>query len=137
MRVWFMSIIAVAGAFTLAACDSDGETSSAASTPAHGATVSSLPPTSSRTVICAKALGVVVLSEVGDDVQRRAQRARDTADVLDTLATETRDGTLSSALRGAAAKAAEVTTNEWGKGRLQQWATQEQQRFSALRKVCT
>lgn len=120
MRV--LLLVAAAGALLLAGCDSTGDTSS-----------SSAP---SKTTICAKALGVVVLSEVGDDAQRRARRAKDTADVLNTLATETRDNSLSSALRGAAAKAREVTTKEWGQGRLKDWATQEQARFDALRKVC-
>jgi hypothetical protein len=124
MRV--LLLVAAAGALLLAGCDSTGDTSSSSSSSSS----------SSKTTICAKALGVVVLSEVGDDAQRRVQRAKDTADVLNTLATETRDNSLSSALRGAASKAKEVTTKEWGQGRLKDWATQEQARFDALRKVC-
>jgi hypothetical protein len=139
MRVWFMSMVAVAGVLLLAGCDAVTDTASTTSSSAKvsSATASSVPSAGrSKTAICAKALGVVVLSEIGDDAQRRVQHAKDTAEVLDTLASETRDSSLSSALRGAASKAAEVTTKEWGQGRLKSWATQEQARFDALRKVC-
>lgn len=90
----------------------------------------------SKTEICGKALGVVVLSEVGDDAKRRAQHAKDTADVLAKLATQTQDRSLSDALSAAAAQAREVTVRQLNDGSLRAWATREQERFTALRKAC-
>ncbi|HEY3750292.1 MAG TPA: hypothetical protein VGL80_13915 [Pseudonocardiaceae bacterium] len=110
----------VVGAFVLAGCGSDP--------------VGSV--TSSKSYICGKALGVVAVSEVGDDAKRKARQAHDAADVLNTLATQTQDQSLSSALRAAAGKAGEVSGHEWSGAKLQAWAAQEQARFNALRDAC-
>jgi hypothetical protein len=110
----------VVGAFVLAGCDS-GPINSV---------------TSSKSYICGKALGVVALSEVGDDAKRKAKQARNAADVLNTLATQTQDQSLSSALRAAASQAGKATGHELTGAKLQAWAAQEQARFNALRAAC-
>jgi hypothetical protein len=111
---------AVTGAVVLSGCGSDDPSSAAPS----------------KAEICGKALGVVVLSEVGDDALRRARRAKDTADVLSKLATETRDRSLSEALSAAAGEAREVTRRRLTDGGLRAWAAQEQERFNSLRDAC-
>lgn len=110
-----------AGAVVLSGCGSSDDSSSGPS----------------KTEICGKALGVVVLSEVGDDAKRRADRAKDTADVLSKLATETQDHSLSEALSSAADEARQVTRRRMSEGSLKAWAQREQQRFAALRAACT
>jgi hypothetical protein len=110
----------VVGAFVLAGCGSDP--------------VGSV--TSSKSYICGKALGVVALSEVGDDAERKARQAGNAADVLNTLATQTQDQSLSSALRAAADQAREVNGREWSGTRLRAWAAQEQVRFTTLKAAC-
>jgi hypothetical protein len=111
---------AVLGSVVLAGCGSDP-----------------VPGGASDTVICGKALGVVVLSEVGDDAQRRARHAQETADVLSTLANQTADQSLAQALRAAAAEARQVRARDWSATRLKAWALKEQQRFDSLRRACT
>ena len=110
----------VLGTAVLAGCGSD---------PASGG--------ASRTTICGKALGIVVLSEVGDDAKRRARHAQETADVLSTLANQTADQSLSEALRAAADEARRFRGSESSAARLKAWAGKEQQRFDALRRACT
>lgn len=87
--------------------------------------------------ICSKALGVVVLSEVGDSAQRRAVRARSTADALSQLAAQAQSASLASALRGAADQAREAAGQSWSSARLRAWAGVEQARFDALRAACS
>jgi hypothetical protein len=123
VRLWLAVATAVAGAFVLAGCSSDSGSDG-------------VPFGSSKTVICGKALGVIVLSEASDDAKRKAQHARDAADVLGKLATQTQDASLSSALRAAASQAGQVTQHQWSGARLKAWAAQEQARFSALRDAC-
>ena len=91
----------------------------------------------SKAAICGQALGVVVLSEVGDDAQRREQQAKDAADVLSRLATQTQDRSLADALRSAAGSAGEVTRERLSGDALKAWATKEEQRFTALRTACS
>jgi hypothetical protein len=91
----------------------------------------------SKAAICAQALGVLTVSEVGDDVQRRAQEAKDAADTLSRLATQTQDRSLSQALSAAASQAGEVTRERLSGNALRDWATREQERFSALRNACS
>jgi hypothetical protein len=123
VRLSVAAASAVVGALVLAGCSSDSGSDN-------------VPFGSSRTVVCGKALGIVVLSEVGDDAQRRAERARDTADALGRLANETQDASLSATLRAAAAEAGQVTQHQWSGDRLKAWATKEQARFEALRAAC-
>jgi hypothetical protein len=113
----------VVGAFLLVGCSSD-----------DGSGV--VPLGSSKTVICGKAIGIVVLSEVGDDAQRRAERAHDAAAALGRLADETQDASLSATLRAAASEAGQVTQHQWNGDRLRAWAAKEQDRFDALRAAC-
>ncbi len=94
-------------------------------------------PGTGKATICGKALGSVALNEVTDDAQRRAHRAQETADLLQKLATETRDHTLADALRAAANQAREVSGRDWSGARLKAWAQQEQSRFDALRRACS
>src|SRR6266571_3016445 len=101
-----LALVMFTGAVVLSACGSTDDSSSGPS----------------KTEICGKALGVVVLSEVGDDAQRRVDRAQDTADVLSKLATQTQDHSLSEALSSAANEAREVTKRRMSAGGLKAWA---------------
>ncbi|HEX5403251.1 MAG TPA: hypothetical protein VFX16_13215 [Pseudonocardiaceae bacterium] len=112
----------VVGAFVLAGCDAAADQ------------INSV--TSSKSYICGKALGVIALSEVGDDARRKAKQARNAADVLNTLATQTQDQSLSEALRAAASQAGQVNGQDWSGAKLQAWATQEQARFNTLKAAC-
>jgi len=101
-----------------------------------GCSSSSDPISSSKTVICGKALGVVVLSEAGDDAQRRLQQARQAATTLQALADQTQDTSLATALRAAASTAGDATTHDWSPAQLKAWVIREQARFNALREAC-
>jgi len=102
-----------------------------------GCSSSSDPISSSKTVICTKALGVIVISEASDDAQRRLQQAKEAATTLQSLANQTQDPSLATALRNAASTAGDATTHNWSPARLKAWVTQEQARFNALRKACS
>jgi hypothetical protein len=92
--------------------------------------------TASKAAICGRALGIVALSEVGDDIDRRAEEAGDAASALRTLSTQTQDHSLSDALVSAAHTAEQAARQHLGGDRLKAWATQERARFDAIRKVC-
>jgi hypothetical protein len=102
-----------------------------------GCSSSTDPISSSKTVICGKALAVVVGSEVGDDAQRRLQQAKQAATTLQALADQTQDASLATALRNAASTAGDATTHNWSPTQLKAWVTQEQARFNALRTACS
>jgi hypothetical protein len=102
-----------------------------------GCSSSSDPISSSKAVICGKALGVVVLSEASDDAQRRLQQAKQAETTLRALASQTQDTTLATALRNAASTAGDATTHNWSPTQLKAWVTQEQARFNALRTACS
>ncbi len=87
--------------------------------------------------VCAQALGVVVVSEVGDDAARREEAAKDAASRLSRLASQTRDRSLSQALSAAAGSAAEAGRERLSGDALKTWATREEQRFAALRRACS
>jgi L-lactate utilization protein LutC len=101
-----------------------------------GCSSSSDPISSSKTVICTKALGAIVISEASDDAQRRLQQAKQAATTLQALANQTQDASLATALRNAASTAGDATTHNWSPTRLKAWVVQEQARFNALRKAC-
>jgi hypothetical protein len=101
-----------------------------------GCSSSSDPISSSKTVICGKALAVVVGSEASDDAQRRVQEAKQAATTLQSLANQTQDASLATALRNAASTAGDATTHDLNPTQLKAWITQEQARFNALRKAC-
>lgn len=101
-----------------------------------GCSSSSDPISSSKTVICGKALAVVVGSEASDDAQRRVQEAKQAATTLQSLANQTQDTSLATALRNAASTAGDATTHNFDPTQLKAWITQEQARFNALRKAC-
>jgi hypothetical protein len=101
-----------------------------------GCSSSSDPISSSKTVICGKALGVIVVSEASDDAQRRLQEAKQAETTLQALASQTQDTSLATALRNAASTAGDATTHDWSPARLKTWVTQEQARFNALRQAC-
>jgi PBP1b-binding outer membrane lipoprotein LpoB len=101
-----------------------------------GCSSSSDPISSSKTVICTKALGVIVLSEASDDAQRRLQQAKQAETTLQALASQTQDASLATALRNAASTAGDATTHDWSPTQLKAWVIQEQARFNALRKAC-
>jgi hypothetical protein len=92
--------------------------------------------TGGNAAICGRALGIVALSEVGDDLDRQARESADAAKALHELATQTQDRSLADAL-GAAANTAEQGTRErLSPDRLTAWAAQERARFDAIRKAC-
>ena len=105
----------VVAAFVLAGC-------SAAADPAKAA-------------ICTKAIGVMVVSEAGDDAQHRLQEARSASAELEKLSSQTSDTTLASALRDAASTAGQGTS-DWSPSRLAAWVRTEQTRFDAVRSAC-
>ena len=101
-----------------------------------GCSSSSDPISSSKTVICGKALAVVVGSEAADDAQRRVQEAKQAATTLQSLANQTQDTSLATALRNAASTAGDATTHDLNPTQLKAWINQEQARFDALRQAC-
>ena len=118
-----IALLVVVGCLLLAGCGGGGQGSDPASA-------------ADKAAICGRALGIVALSEVGDDIDRRAQEAGDAAAALRTLSTQTADHSLSDAL-GAAARTAEQAARQHLSGnRLSSWAAQERARFEAIRKVC-
>jgi hypothetical protein len=90
----------------------------------------------SKAAICTKAVGVLVAAEAGDDAHRRLQEAQDTAGELRSLAGQTSDASLATALRDAAATTGSASA-DWSPSRLQAWVRQETARFDAVRKACT
>lgn len=92
--------------------------------------------TLSKGEICAKALGTVALSEVGDDFQRKANAAKDAADALRKLSTQTQDRSLSQALSAAAQEAGSAVGKRWSSAMLKEWAGRVEARFDAIRKAC-
>jgi hypothetical protein len=89
----------------------------------------------SNAAICSRALATVALSEVSDSAQSRLRHAKDAANELNSLASQTQDLSLSTALRSAA-NTAGAATSHWSTARLAAWVTQEQARFDALRRAC-
>lgn len=95
-----------------------------------------VPDPNGKTVICGRALAATAALEVGDDLKRKSEQAKDAAVVLHDLATKTQDQSLATALDAAADKAAEAAKRNLTAENLSKWATETVDRITALRKAC-
>ncbi|GAA0596562.1 hypothetical protein GCM10010174_09800 [Kutzneria viridogrisea] len=93
-------------------------------------------PTGSKSEVCARALGSALLTQFGEDLDRKVQHAKDTAALFRQLAGQSQDLTLAKALGAVADKAAEVATRDLTQQNLTQWAKEQGERLDTLRKLC-
>ena|ERR1700742_1948058 len=90
-----------------------------------------------KSEICAQALGSAALGEISDAAQRDAQRAKELADLLQKLSTQTQDQQLAKALTDTAQTAGQAAVQHLTDGDLVKWVQQKADRINNLRKICT